>query len=730
VALALLTLAIFSPVIGFEFINLDDPVYVTKDFHIQRGLTLANVKEAFTQTHACFWHPLTTLTHMMDCQFYALKPGGHHLTSLLLHMASVVLLLLVLHRMTRALWRSAMVAALFALHPLHVESVAWVAERKDVLSTFFWLLTMWAYVRYVEELRGPVGKKGNETRKPLNRFYFVTLALFVIGLIAKPMLVTLPCVMLLLDVWPLKRVTGGEWRGTSAQLRPCIVEKIPFFILAVIFMFIAVEAQKHGNAIMTSDRIPYPVRFENAAISYATYLAKTFWPAGLAVFYPYPPGFAPLAVGLATVLLVGITVFVCVFRRFPFLAVGWFWFVGTLVPVIGIVQVGSHAMADRYTYVPHMGLFIALVWGVCELAARWPSRKVVLGSLAVAALAGCAIVTSIQLSYWKDSGKLFDHALAVTQRNAVAHVQRAGYAIMHGDLQTADFHARKTLEMFPQSRIGHRIMGLVFETQQNWPEAANHFSQTLASTPTDVEAVYGMGNAMFHLGKNEEAIGYFTKAIELRPEDAFAHNNLGNVLGAEGRLNEAAAQYSEALRLKPDYIDARYNLALDFVRQEKFADAVPQFEWLLQKSPADGDTHYLLALCLSRTGQTASAIQHCQEALRLASDKPVAASVMAELAGIYCSHPDASFRNEAEGLRLAQMASERTENQEPSILIVLAEALGAAGRFDEAIATGERAKGLAAANGKNLVAETAEKELAFYRRHQPYRTEETAKSGH
>ena len=732
-ALALLTLAIFWPVTRHEFINLDDPVYVTKDAHVRNGVNWENIKWVFTETHANFWHPLTTLSHMLDCQFYGLKPAGHHLTGLLFHVASVVVLFLVLHRMTGAKWRSGMVAALFALHPLHVESVAWVAERKDVVSTFFWMLTMWAYVRYAE---GKNPKPGSQNPKLKNQHstsnaqrstfnYSLTLIFFTLGLMAKPMLVTLPFVLLLLDFWPLRRVMGGEWQVTRKEIQKLVVEKIPLFILAAVFMAIALEAQKHGGAIMTSDRVPYSSRFQNAAISYCTYLAKTFWPSGLSVFYPYPPRFAPALIGVSALVLIGITAFVGKARRFPYLAVGWFWYLGTLIPVIGFVQVGSHAMADRYTYVPLIGFFIALIWGICELAARWANRKFILSSLGVLALLGCVIITSLQLKHWENSGKLFEHALAVTERNPVAHVQLSAYAIMKGDVATADLHARQALQMFPNNRIAHRMMGLVFEAQKNWPEAAEHFSQTLAATPNDVEALYGFGNALFHLGRNAEAIASFSKVITLLPGDAAPHNNLGNVLLAEGRLDDAIAEYAEALRLKPSYTDARYNLAFAYVKQERFAEALPHFALIVKESPNDAQAHYFLGMALSRSGQAGAAIAQFQEAIRLAPEQAVAISATTELAFIFSAHPDAAVRNEAEAVRLAERAVAVTQAQEPWILTVLARAYAATGRFDEAMATAEKIKAMAA--NKNSV-ETAEKDLALYRNHQPYRNEAWAKS--
>lgn len=701
--LTLGTLLLFWPVTRCEFLNFDDPVYVTSNSYVQRGLTWENVQRVFTHVHANFWHPLTTLSHILDWEMYGKKAGGHHLTSLLFHVGSVVLLFAFLQRMTGTVWRSALVAALFAWHPLRVESVAWVAERKDVLSTFFWMLTLWCYARYGES-RGSNTKAGK-----LPYFWYGACFLsFALGLMAKPMLVTLPFVMLLLDYWPLRRATL-RWPVIKPDLL-LLVEKLPFFVLAAAAVMIAIGAQQQGGALM-GEQIPLLMRLQNAVVSYVSYIGKTVWPQGLAVFYPYPlslPAWKPL---IAVVLLLGITG-VIMWRRIPYLVLGWLWYLGTLVPVIGLMQVGSHAMADRYTYVPQVGLLIAAVWGLSNLAVRRRVSGNITRSAAGLVLIVLAALTVAQLKHWKNTGTLFQHTLAVTKRNPVAHVQLAAFAVTKGDLALAESHARQALELFPNSAIAHHVMGLACEAQQKWAEAAEHFSRTLAQQPDHIEATFGLATAFSRLGQTDQAIEKYSKVVQLNPEDPFPLNNLANIFLSQGRYDEAIARYTDALRLKPDYADARFNLAMAHVNQEKFEAALPHFKQLAEEAPSDPQVLYYLGLCLSRDGHLNEAFGHFNRALELAGEFP---QVMSELAVIRATGSASELRNVEEAIRLAQRACELTEYKDVSCLRSLAAVLAEAGRFDEAISMAEKA--ISAAESASLT-KSIESELQRYRSRQ------------
>jgi len=431
----------------------------------------------------------------------------------LLHATNTALVFLVFRRMTRATWRSMVLAALFGLHPLRVESVAWVTERKDVLSTLFWMLTLWAYVKYVEAAEVRNSKS--------SMWYGTALAMFVLGLMSKAILVTLPCVLLLLDYWPLERFKPrSAWR--------LVTEKIPFFALAVVASVVTFMVQKHGGAVAPVENLPLGARSGNALISYCRYLEKLFWPTDLAVFYPHP-GYWPMEqVLLAGGLIVGISVLLFVKRRrYPFMLMGWLWFCGTLVPVIELVQSGEQAMADRFTYVPSLGVLILTIWGAYELTRRWRHQVIVLSVAGSAAIVLCIGLTRHQLGYWKDDETLFRHALEVTENNYLAH----------------------------------KTLGDALLKQNQTDEAINQYQEAIRLKPGYADAHYNLGNALLKQGQIDEAIRQFQEVIRLKPDDAEAHNNLGTALDRKGQSEEAVNQYQEAIRLKPDYAAAQNNLA-------------------------------------------------------------------------------------------------------------------------------------------------------------------------
>jgi tetratricopeptide (TPR) repeat protein len=563
--LAVATLAVFGGVRNHEFITYDDDAYVTNNRHVQAGLTWKGVIWSLTTTQASNWHPLTWLSHMLDCQIYGLQAGGHHLTTLLLHIVNALLLFLVLEQMTGAMWRATVVAALFALHPLHVESVAWVAERKDVLSTLFWMMTMWAYVRYV--------------KCPGFSRYLLTLLLFALGLMAKPMLVTLPFVLLLIDYWPLGRFNKMERSGDSTGVAPSrrtgeagsqrsllfrlIREKAPLFVLAGVSSIVTFVVQKTGGAVWSLEAVPITMRVANALISYVYYIGKMVWPQHLAVFYPYET-VVPVWQGLgAGLFLVGVS-FLALreVRRLPYISVGWLWYVGTLVPVIGLVQVGEQAMADRYTYIPLIGLFIVVVWGAVDLARKWRHKTLLLGTSAGGVLLACMICTHLQVSHWRTTMTLFQHALDVTANNYLAYNNVANVLASQGKLQEAVASYSEALRIKPDYVNAHNNLGTTLDELGRFGEAVAHFSEALRIKPDFAEAHNNLGIALVARGEIDKAIAHHSEALRIRPDYAGAHNCLGVALAMQGKLEEAVAHFSEAIRIAPDDAEARHNLDL------------------------------------------------------------------------------------------------------------------------------------------------------------------------
>ena len=566
--LAVVTLAIYWPLTSHPFINFDDDQYIVGNSHVTSGVTWTNIVWAFQSGEAANWHPLTWISHMIDCDLYGLNAGGHHLTNLLFHIANTLLLFLLLKEMTGAMWRSAFVAALFAWHPLHIESVAWASERKDTLSAFFWLLTLLAYARYA--------------KKTSVAGYLLALFLFACGLMAKPMVVTLPFVLLLLDFWPLNRFgmpdfgsksnpenipvqnpAGKSWMRTAFFL---ILEKIPFFALAAAASAVTFLVQKTAGAFWET---PLPLRLENAALTYVRYLSKLFWPADLAIVYPYPHHWPALLVtGAVLLLLTWSVLFVFRAKQNPYLIVGWLWFLGTLVPTIGLVQVGAQSMADRYTYIPGIGLFIVVVWGTDALFDLWPERKKFLPLAGGIALASCLAITSIQLNYWQSSLQLFLHAVSVTTDNYVADDTLGKAFESAGDKQKALFLYSETVRLEPRYPQGQFDLAISLLEYDKTNEALAHLKIAAKLSPHDPDIQYDLGIYFSQHDQLEEAVHHFKIALGDRPEFPEAHNALGSALSRQGKLDEAIAQFSEALRLKPDFTEAHLNLATTLAKQK------------------------------------------------------------------------------------------------------------------------------------------------------------------
>jgi Flp pilus assembly protein TadD len=542
IALAAVTLAAYWSVGGFDFANFDDQVYVTNNPQVRAGLTAAGVQWAFVATHGANWHPLTWLSHMTDVQLFGMSAGAHHVVNLAFHVVNTLLLWIVLTRLTESSMRSAAVAALFAVHPLHVESVAWIAERKDVLSAFFALLTIWSYAGYV--------------RHSSRARYLAALMWFAFGLMSKPMLVTLPFVLLLLDVWPLRRFS----------IRAALLEKAPFLILSIASSVITVVAQRRGGALTSLDLIPLSARVWNALSAYLTYLWQTIWPDNLVAFYPYSatPAIAQALVG--AVVLIAITALCVRLRRDrPYLLVGWLWFVVMLVPVIGVVQVSTQAHADRYTYLPHVGLFLAMVWGVADLARRWAlSPRIVTAATAVIIVA-LAAATRTQASTWQNGIALWEHAVAVGPPNGRAHTNLgAGYASA-GRHRDAITEYRAALALEPALPQAHYNLGLALAAQGETEEAVRHFREALRLLPEHVSARGSLANSLMDLQQFDEAIVEYTEALRRRPDDAQIHHNLGVAYAQRGRMTDAAREFVEAVRLQPDRAELHYSAGMAFI---------------------------------------------------------------------------------------------------------------------------------------------------------------------
>ena len=567
VGLVAITLTVFAPVWGYGFVSWDDPWYVTANPHVSGGLGWAALSWALTTGGQFYWHPLTWLSHMLDVQLYGMNAAGHHLTNVLLHLANVLLLYGVLRRMTGAVGRSAFVAALFAVHPLHVESVAWVSERKDVLSGLFWMLAMAAYIRYASAPRA--GR------------YLAVCLMFVLGLAAKPMIVTLPVVLLLLDVWPLDRVRSS---GAVAPFR-LLLEKLPLVGLAFAAGVATFVVQRNVGAIGSLSTFPLRLRAANAIVSYVVYVRQAIWPAGLAAYYPYPhtPPAWWLVLG-ALVVLAGVTAAAVRLRRSrPYLLLGWLWYLVTMVPVIGFIQAGDQLRADRFMYVPLVGLLIVIAWGAVDLAARFRFHSVMMAAAGIAATVVYASVAHAQLPYWRDSRALWTRALEVTAGNHRA-----------------------------QAAVGDLLLG-----EGQLAEAAGHYLEAVRIAPGSADYRFGLGVALTREGKLDAAAAQFAAAVQLDPRHVEAQVGLGAMLARQGRFDEAIAHYMEALRIKPDHALAHRDLCLALLDVGRVADAVRECGQSARLDPVSPDAHEVLGLALARDGQLGDAVAELATAVRL-----------------------------------------------------------------------------------------------------------------
>ncbi len=640
----------FFPVIQNPFVSLDDDAYVVQNAQVQRGLTWDGVVWAFGRLHGAhtYWHPLTWISHMLDCQVFGLNPAGHHFVNLLLHTLNTALVFVVFWRITGAPGRCLLLAALFALHPLQVDTVAWIAERKNLLATLFWLLTLWAYAHYVE-VRSPkseVRSQASDSRGTphasrithhASRFYLLSLLFFALGLMSKPVLVTLPFALLLLDYWPLGRMRNAECKMQNAEasnthrasrithqvsrhlLLPLLREKIPFLVLAAASSGITVAA--HRGLGMWQDAAATPslgFRIENALVAYCRYLGKAIWPSNLAIYYPLPDAWPMWLVGLCGLLLLAASglALVCARNR-PYAFVGWFWFVGVLVPFIGLVQAGPQAMADRFAYVPLIGLFVAFVWGAHDLLHGWRQGTAALAAAGVGTVLLCAATTRRQIGYWADNESLFRHAAAVTDSNALV-LNCLGIAQERkGQTAAAIASYRQAIALQPKWFSPHCNLGTALNESEHFVEATKEFEEVLRLRPRLADAHKGLGFAFYNLGRLEDAIRHYQEAVRLDPAAADAHSNLGAALDAVGRSDEAISQYQETVRLKPDYADAYNNLGVALARKGRSAEAAAHFRRTIELRSDDAGAHANLGIALAETGQLDEATVAFREALRL-----------------------------------------------------------------------------------------------------------------
>jgi len=628
----------YGRILGNDFINFDDNVYITENNHIKSGINIESIKWAITSPYASNWHPLTWLSHMLDWSLFKDNAGGHHFINLLLHIGNALFLFFFLNRTTKNIWPSAFVAAFFALHPLRVESVAWAAERKDVLSAFFGLATLYVYALYVEE---------HKSSK-----YFLCLILFALGLMAKPMLVTLPFVLLLLDYWPLERwqkvlnpqnnpvainntvsvkkkkrhkhnALNEKKLSASIQSRGQLIgtllwEKAPFVFLAIISSVMTIWAQNKGGAVVALQSLPFPERIVNAIISYAGYLGKTLWPIDLAIFYPYANSFLLWKVGGIAALLIAISIAVIyAIKKTPFFFVGWFFYLGTLVPVIGLVQVGLQSMADRYTYLPSIGIAIMLVWGILYLLSKEKLRKIILIPVAVIVLSVLTFLTWQQCGYWKNSIELFNHTLHVTKNNDIAHYNLACALGKQGKVEEAIVHYREAIAINPYDDSAHCNLGVALASEGKKEEATAHYLEAIKINPYNDNAHYNLANLLLKQGQIDQAIGHYMEAVRINPDCADAHCSLADLFVKQNKIDQAVNHFREAVRINPSSFAPLNNLGVNLEKQLKHDEAILYYRRALLIEPKNPGVHFNLGIALGNKGDLNEAIEHFRQSIYL-----------------------------------------------------------------------------------------------------------------
>lgn len=694
--------AVYWPVTGYDFVNFDDPGYVSRNAIVQKGFTAEGVKWAFTTNEGGNWHPVTWFSHMLDCRLFGINAGRQHAMSVALHGASTVLLFLLLTHLTGSRWRSAMVAALFGAHPLRVESVAWISERKDVLSGLFFMLTLWAYVVYAgksgdrrQEIgddssaaetqdRSHLPSSSSRLLRPI--FYLLALVFFALGLMSKPMLVTLPVVLLLLDVWPLRRIRlpiSNSEPQHQISLARLLLEKVPFFLITIVMSGVTIVAQKEIGAMQSITKLPMGARLANAVNSIWVYAGKMFWPSDLNVMYPIVP-IPPLQVAAAAVALLGaLGLSVWWLRRRPYITVGWLWFLVMLTPVLGIVQVGAQAWADRYSYLPLIGLFLAVVWVVAEVAAKANWARMGAIGLSAAALVVCALTTRAQLVYWQNGITLCNHWLGLYPQDARAHFNLGFTYFLMGDRKKAIEEFTVAVTILPTYEKAHNDLGIALMDENRLPEAEQHFRAVLA----------------------------------LQPDSLNARRNLARLLVREGRWAEALPELTAGLRKdKPD-ADFERAIAETYMRLGRTKEAVPHLEATARLRPSP-ELHLGIADLQIQTGDIKGALAHFEAALKL---KPDSAETLCKVAWIQATSEDASIRDGRRAVEYGERACSLTGNQVGPFLMALAAAYAEAGRFDDAVKTAEKARSLGERGNNRALVQKLDIMLEDFRQKKPYR---------
>jgi tetratricopeptide (TPR) repeat protein len=727
-----MVLAVFGQTAHFGFINYDDDLNVYENATVQKGVSIEAVGWAFTHTQVANWIPLTTLSHMLDCQLFGLHAGGHHLVNVLWHAGNAVLLFLVLRQMTGRLWRSAFVAAVFAIHPLRAESVAWVSERKDVLSGFFFLLTLGIYV--------------GQLRQPSRARYVAMMLCFALGLMAKSMVATLPCVLLLLDYWPLNR-----WHN-AGDLAALVKEKIPLFALAAAGCMAA--ALVPGLVVPEPQRFPLLDRIGNALVSYMVYLRQTIFPVGLAIPYPLTSISHPIwKVCLALLVVAFISAAAVASRKkYPCLAMGWLWYLGMLFPVIGIIQISNvEAHADRFTYLPQIGLAIAGTWALADWSAARKHRSLILGSLITAVIGALIVFGHAQTSYWRDSETLWRRGLACTSNNPVAHYNLGMVLLQKKDAANAVTEFRNAVQIMPDYTEARCNLGIALFDKGDKEEAIAQYRKALEIDPTYAKAEYNWADALATEGHIDEAMAHYRKALQIKPDYAYAYYGLGANLSLKQQWPEAIVQFRQALALKPDFAQARQGLGKALLHSGDFDGALACFpqvapdpdasiRWLklggdllqegdleeailcdrqaIKINPRLAEAHADLGLACFERGQVKEAIDFWQQSLKIKPDQP---NVQNNLAWVLATTPDPSLRDGAAAITLAEQADHLNHSGNPFVLHTLAAAYAEGGRYAEATATARRALQLAQAQTNDDLTAKLPKEIKLYETGQPLR---------
>ncbi|MGB9498840.1 MAG: tetratricopeptide repeat protein [Dissulfuribacterales bacterium] len=625
------TLAVYWNVGSYEFINFDDQLYVAENSHVQQGITPANIFWAFNplkKSSQAYWHPLTWISHMADCQLFGLDAGKHHLTSLAIHIINAILLFLCLNQLTGAMWKSAFVAALFAVHPLNVDSVAWISERKNLLSTFFWILTMMAYARYA--------------KKPSMGRYLMVFSAMAAGLLSKPMLVTLPCVLLLLDFWPMGRI-NSKWikvsspgffrKSTPARL---VLEKTPLLVLSLASTAMSIVSLKNQSQIVPDNFSPMALRIENAIVSYIKYLAKIFWPRDMAVFYPFPHSIPPREWAGAAILLVCIfTSVILLIKKAPYAATGWFWFFGALVPVIGIIQGGRWpAMADRWTYVPAIGIFIIISWGGSVILQRFFKKSAPKLLIATTLIFTLMIISRTQASYWKNSITLFTHAMSVTKNNGVAYYNLGAAIGEKGRIDEAIKYYYAGLKILPNNERAHVNLANALAQKGKTDEALTHYQIALKLKPMEDKAFVGLGSIFTQKKEYKKAIGYYLKALKINPKNSIAHVNIGKLMVLRGEIAQAVFHFKKAININPKEQTANKYLNHLALVQKKIAPYATKISKQIDSSPDNPMLYIKLADLYKSAGIFDKAIPLYKKAVSI---KPEFTAAIYNLAIIYAS---------------------------------------------------------------------------------------------